>query len=270
MQRVGIISIRNQRIGHLLRLAPSAAEHYPVNRRRIVRHTLQRGILILRMHHIIYVLHRVGAFVSRANHNLLMVKHILPRNSCSLSRHRGREHQHLAVLRHACQYLIDGIHEAHVQHLIGLVEHHCVHMFQAHDLAFQQVDQPSRRGNDDVHTATQPANLHLDTTATIHRNQRQIRQILREISHVASDLQAQLACRRQNQRLRHNLRRINALNHRQSERRRFARARLSQGHQIPVALQQCRYNLRLHRHRLLKAHVRYSSQQLRGKPQFFK
>jgi len=43
-----------------------------------------------------------------------------------------------------------GMDEAHVEHAVGLVEHQQLDLVEAHGLALDMVDQPARRGDQQV------------------------------------------------------------------------------------------------------------------------
>jgi hypothetical protein len=65
----------------------------------------------------------------------------------------GAEEHRLAVLRDTAQDPVDLRLEAHVEHAVGLVEDEDAHLGELHCPTLDQVEQPSRRGDEDVGAA---------------------------------------------------------------------------------------------------------------------
>ena len=66
-----------------------------------------------------------------------------------------------AFLRRGVEDLLELLAEAHVEHLVGLVEHRYAQGREVERAAFEMIAQPSRRADDDVRAACQcPALLH--------------------------------------------------------------------------------------------------------------
>ena len=91
MQRFGVVTVAYQFVGHLLRLQFRTTEDDGKNAWIVVYQSLQRQILVLRIHHIIDVVHVLGPFVARAHHNFLVVVQITLGNALYLLAHRGGE-----------------------------------------------------------------------------------------------------------------------------------------------------------------------------------
>ncbi len=74
-------------------------------------------------------------------------------------RHRGREHQRLAILRHRGHDLPQRHDEAHVEHLIGFVENQDLDVAKIDVPLLHQVEQPAGRGDQDVDAILQRPHL---------------------------------------------------------------------------------------------------------------
>jgi hypothetical protein len=151
------------------------------------------------------------------------------RQRADLRGHRRREQQVLAAHR---QRRDDALHvrqEPHVEHVVRLVEHEHLDLAQVDEPAAHQVQQPPRRGDQDVDPAPELADLRaLGHAAEDHRVP-QVLEVLAVGREALADLGRQLAGRRQHQRADLRVvasRRVEPLQHRQRERRRLAGARL--------------------------------------------
>ena len=65
---------------------------------------------------------------------------------------------------------VDAVGEAHVEHLVGFVEHDVLQCAQVHLTALHEVDESAGRGHDDLRTVTQFVHLRHDAGAAIHRD----------------------------------------------------------------------------------------------------
>ena len=108
--------------------------------------------------------------VARAYYNLLVVVQIVERNLLNLLTHRCREEQRVAVSRHVVEYLVDAVGEAHVEHLVSLVEHHVLHSLELCGSAVHKVDKSARCSHDNLRSVLQSAHLVDDRRTTIHGN----------------------------------------------------------------------------------------------------
>ena len=91
VQRLGIIAILDELVGHLLRLQLRATEDDGEDAWIVVYQSLQRQILVLGIHHIIDMVYVLGSFVARTHHNLLVVVQVTLGNALYLLAHRSRE-----------------------------------------------------------------------------------------------------------------------------------------------------------------------------------
>ena len=167
VQGLGIVAVLDEFVGHFLCLQTGAAEDDGVDFRVIVHHAFQGQILVAGPHQIILVVYELGAFVARAHHDFLVVAQVVLGYLLYFLAHGGREEQGVAFLRHAFQYLVNAFGETHVEHLVGLVEHHVLHQVEPCRLAPHQVNEPARRGHDDLRPAFQGAYLALDIGSAI-------------------------------------------------------------------------------------------------------
>ena len=176
----------------------------------------------------------------------------------------------LTVLRQVLENLVDALREAHVEHLVGLVEHHVRHVVEHRFAAVHQVDQASRRGHDDLRAVAQGAYLLLDAGAAVDGHHMDALHILREVAKVVGYLQAELARGTEHEGLRLVARGVNLLQERYAEGRRLARARLCEGNHIVSFPQQIGDYFLLDGHRLYEAHLLNGVQDLAADAQFFK
>ena len=106
--------------------------------------------------------HVLGAFVAGAYHYLLGLVHEALGYLCHLVGHGCREEEHLAVVGHVGEDVVDGIDKAHVQHLVGFVEYDGVHVVELYDASVYEVDQSAGRGHYYLHALSQGSYLALD------------------------------------------------------------------------------------------------------------
>ena len=73
VQRFGVVAVAYEFVGHFLRLCLGAAEDDAVDAWIVIDDALECEVLVLGVHHIIYVVHVLGSLVARAHHYLLVV-----------------------------------------------------------------------------------------------------------------------------------------------------------------------------------------------------
>ena len=136
----------------------------------------------------------------------------------------GRREQHRLPLRP--EHLEDPRHvgqEPHVEHPVGLVEHADAHAIQPQELAGHEVEQPPRRGDQDVRMSG-PLGLRPEPDAAVDRGDLQAAHV-GDRPEVLGHLTRELARRNQDERTRAAAVRDEALDDRDGERQRLARAR---------------------------------------------
>ena len=107
MQRLGVVSVVYELVGHLLRLALRAAEYYGEYLWVVVNDTLQGEVFVLGVDHIIYVVDVLGALVAAAHYYLFRLAQVVAGYFLYLLAHRCREEQRVAVFGHALKYLVN-------------------------------------------------------------------------------------------------------------------------------------------------------------------
>ena len=159
VQRLGIVSVAYELVGYFLRFRLGTAEDYAVYARIEVDDALQGKILVLGVHHIIYVIDVLGTLVARSHYNLLVVVQIVEGNAFDVLAHSSREQECVAVGRHVVEYLVDRVGEAHVEHLVSLVEHHVSHLLHLRCATVHEVDETSRSSHYNLCPVLQGVNL---------------------------------------------------------------------------------------------------------------
>ena len=128
MQRLSIIAILDELVGHLLRFNLRTAEDDGENARIVVHQPLQSQVLVLGIHHIIDVVHMFGTLITAAHHYFLIVVQITLGNAFYLLAHRSREEQCIPVFGYIFQNGVNALLETHVQHLVGLIKHNVMYI----------------------------------------------------------------------------------------------------------------------------------------------
>ena len=170
VQRVGAVAALEQLFRQGLRVAARPAKDDAVERRvevekasdglAFVRVT-DEGILVL------------DVLVDRrrlVDLHLERIGHVLPHHAADFARHRGREQPRALVLRREGQNLVQLLLEAHVQHLVRLVEHQVPDAVEFDGLALGEIDEAARRGDDHVARLFQLSDLRRNVRAPVHRH----------------------------------------------------------------------------------------------------
>ncbi len=168
-------------------------------------------------------------------------------------RHRRREQRRLAAVGRQAQDLLDVLEEAEVEHLVGLVEHDEAAVVEHERVAADEVEHAADGADDDVPAGLQLRLLRADRRAAEDRDD--VGALARRVrAQRLRDLDAQLARRRQDERLHLRLGRIDVLDDRQAEGRGLAGARLGLADDV-ATLEHRGDRLFLNRARLLVADV---------------
>ena len=170
-------------------------------------------------------------------------------------RHGGGEQRRLARLGRLLQNRLDVVAEAHVQHLVGLVQHRQPDAGEIQRAAPHVIHHAARRADHHLHAPAQLPQLALDGRAAVHRQHRYV-PVLAQLHQLAGGLQRQLPRGRQHDGLHAPVRRVDLLHQRNAEGRRLARARLRLADHVPP-LQHGRNRVPLNRRGLLEAHLRH-------------
>lgn len=154
----------------------------------------------------------------------------------------------------------DRIEEAHVQHLVGLVENNGVDIAAVDDATVYKIDQSPRSRHYHLNTGTKRPDLALYARAAVDGQHSDVGDIFREVSEVAGNLETEFARGSEYERLRHMFRRVDPLKHRKPEGGRLACSGLGQRDNIAaVVAQKMRNHSLLHRHRGFKAKFFYGT-----------
>ena len=169
-------------------------------------------------------------------------------------RHRRREEQRLPTGRQPGDDPFEVRQEAHVHHTVGLVQHQGVDVVEARLVLVHVVEQPARRGDDQLDAGPQRLLLRPHRRAADHDAAAQRRVVGQGQQHVV-DLLGQLARRREDERLGDVAGAVEKpVQDRQEEGGGLAGAGLGGGDEV-AAGEDHGDGLRLHRRRLGVAHV---------------
>ena len=103
-----------------------------------------------------------------------------------------REHRQALAVLHQVDDVLDVLVKAHVQHLVGLVQHDGFDVGDINGVVAVVVHQAARRGNDDLAAGFELALLLVHARAAIDADDFDVRQKLRQILQVLGDLLGQL------------------------------------------------------------------------------
>ena len=238
VQSIGIVTVLNQFGGDFLSGGACAAEDNAIHTRQIVANALQCQVFIVGTHHVVDVAHVGRTLVSCADDILLWIVHIVFGDRRNFGWHGGREHQHLACVGHMFKNIVDVVHKTHVQHFIGFVKNHRVHILQVHLASLDKVEQTAWCSHNDLHAFTQGTDLHFDTAAAIHWQNAQVIDIFCVVVEVVASLHTQLASGVENNSLSHLSGGIYTLKRRQAECGSLARTCLCQTHYVGIFIKQ--------------------------------
>ena len=122
--------------------------------------------------------------------------------------------------------LLDILPESHVEHPVGLVEHHQLHPGQVERVAGQMVRKPSWRAHHDVRAPLQFDELPFVGCAPVNRHRSHALLADGEFVNLVGDLGGQLPGGSEDQHLRNRFRRVDPLDRRNAKRGGLARSRL--------------------------------------------
>ena len=114
-------------------------------------------------------------------------------------RHGGRKHQRLPMRRQFGNNVLHVGHEAHVQHAVGFVEDENFDVAQVDIALVHQVDQPARRGDENIDAVLERPRLRILAHAAVNDRLPQ-RGVLAVGAETFADLAGQLAGRREDER----------------------------------------------------------------------
>jgi hypothetical protein len=193
---------------------------------------------------------RIDRLCRRRHADLLRRTQEFGRELADRIRHGRRKQHGLPLCRKLHQDLSDRRHEAEIEHLVGLVQHHDLRFVEAQRVGADMVEQAARRGDDDVDAARELPDLRARTDAADDDGNRRVEVLAIDLDRIG-DLLRQFARRREDQvaaGARFDRRAVcrQALQHRQHEGRRLAGAGLGDAEQV-MAGEDRRYCLHLDR-----------------------
>ncbi len=127
----------------------------------------QQGFLGVAVHRVDELLDHLGGGVARRDLDGLGIAQDRLRQPADVLGEGRREHQVLALLRQQLDDPLDVRQEAHVQHPVGLVEDEDLHLPEVGDLLADEVQQPARRGDEDLDPAAQRLDLRIHGHAAV-------------------------------------------------------------------------------------------------------
>ena len=173
VQCLGVVAARVERLGELVDLGAGAAEHDRALRLLHVEDPSERRHLVRARHEVRHLSHlrdlsRLERLVVDPDDE--RVPQVRPGDGRDARRERGREERDLLLLGCRSEDRFEVLGESHVEHLIGLVEHHRAHRCQVHRLATDVIECASGRGDHHVDAALEGADLRLHRRATVDRH----------------------------------------------------------------------------------------------------
>ena len=191
--------------------------------------------------------------------DLVGILQIRAREAADLRRHGRREERDLLAGGRLGEDRLDVFREAHLEHLVGLVEHEEAQLGEVERALVEVIHDAPGRADDDVHAAAEGRQLlavALPAVDRQHMHSAQPRGVrLERLAH----LQRQLAGRGEHERLRGLLRQVELRQDRQRERGGLSGAGLRRAEHV-AAGEQRRDRRRLDRRRGLVAHVAHRLQ----------
>ena len=270
VQALGIISVVNQFVGNLLCVLLRTAEDDGEDAGIVVYDTFESQVFVLGIHHIVDVVYVFGTLVAAAYHNLLVVVQIVAGDAFHLTAHGGGEEQGVAVFGHSLEDGVDAFREAHVEHLIGLIEHDVPHLVELCHATVHQVDEATRCGDDNLCAVAQLAYLVLDGGAAVDGHHMDALHILREVAQVVGYLQAEFTCRTEHQCLGGIAAGVDALEYGNAEGGGLAGSGLCQCNHVVAVAEQIGNHFFLYGHGLLESQFLNGAANLFADAQFFK
>ena len=180
-------------VGHLLRFETRAAEDDAVDAGIVVDNALEGGIFVLCAHGIVDVVHVLRALVAAAHHDFAVVAEVVFGDALNVGAHGGREEERLVLGGDGGKDFVDAFGEAHVEHLVGFVEHHIAHGFESRGAAVNEVDESAGSGDNDLTALAELANLAFDAGAAVDGHHVQAVDVATVVLEIVGDLEAEFA-----------------------------------------------------------------------------
>src|SRR3569833_3094962 len=190
VQRIDVVSFPGELLRNILRIGLGTGEDDAIDPRIEVDQPFQCLIAMLGIYYVILVIDVLVGRIHLAYRDLLRAVHVLLADPADLRRHRCAEQPGSFSLRCVLQDELDVILEAHIQHLICLIQHHIFYLLQVDGLPFDKVDQPAGCRHHDLDAALQVPDLQSDGGPAVYRQQMLAGYELFEHLHLVDDLEA--------------------------------------------------------------------------------
>ncbi len=236
--RHGGVAARPQLLGERLRLVLGADED---DHSLEVLHLedARERVDLLRIRHHQVPLARVrrsrGLVLDR---DLFGVVQVLLGDPADLCGHRGREERDLFIVRGVGEDRLDVFGEAHLEHLVGLVEHEVLELGEVERALLEVIHDAAGRADHDMYAAAQCRKLHAVALAAVDRKDVHAPDVGCVLLERLADLQGEFAGRGEDERLGHLLRRVQPRQDRQGECGRLAGTGLGEADDIAPGEQQ--------------------------------
>ncbi len=166
--------------------------------RRIAQDVAQQRLLGAGVDEDHLLLDPLGRGGDGRHRDLDRIGQVLAREAGDVLRHGGREEQALPLLGQHLHDALEGVDEAEVEHLVGLVEDEDLDALQRQRAPLDQVDQPARGGDQDVDARGERPLLTADGDAAEH-HRGGVGQVAAVIAERFGDLVGELAGGREHQ-----------------------------------------------------------------------
>jgi hypothetical protein len=225
VQRGGVVAAAGQGFREVVHLQPRPGEDEDRCGPFDVQDPGQRGQLVAARHDVSDLPHERRALARRAlahHGDAHRVAEVTRRDPTDCRRDRRREQRGLPLGRGLVQDGFEVLGEAHVEHLVRLVQHDRAHSVESQRAALQVVDGPPRSGDHDVDSPPQPPELLTDRLSAVHRQHARLQPAPVPMNRLGH-LHRQLSRRHQHEGARRAIvAPLEPLQHRRRERRRLA------------------------------------------------
>ena len=169
VERRRVAAAAAERHGEVVHLAAGAREHQRRDAVLDVEDPAQRGELVRAADDVGDLAHARGVARggARLDADRDRVPQVTPGEPGDRARDRGREQRRLVDLGQRAEDLLEVVGEAHVEHLVGLVEHDGLDLVEPDRPALEVIDGAPRRRDDDVDPAREPVELRRDRLAAV-------------------------------------------------------------------------------------------------------
>ena len=172
MKGLGAIAPAIEGLGELIHLDPGPAEDDGGSRGLDVENASQRRRFVGPSDDVSGLTDQggeVGARGSLFDEDARRLAEVAPSDLVDSGRQGGREQNRLAFFGSGFEDFLDVVGEPHVEHLVGLVEHHQFNVAKSESAPPDVIEGAARGCNNDVHSAAQGMELAADRLAAVDR-----------------------------------------------------------------------------------------------------